>query len=260
MHDEFLQGSLRTGAVFRSIAKYLAENGKVNFFQFENVVALASKPSAPASTDEPSKKQVAGPSNLSAVCYVLDKQCEMWSHVWQVDSREFGSGQQRQRLYGSCFKKSMLSMTLEKAHAICSETMNHLVGVEPCHPMEYLLSETSEVLQAEKSIQLMRSLPAEAFLDGDGREPGSSTWSITQLFQSHGTLPCALNVANKRRKLVKENSDPTTPRSRWIQVHSDAFRQRGEEPLDGLRFEISVFRLEVFEDRIRDFSILDSRF
>ena len=225
---------MRTGAVFRSIAKYLAENDKVSFFQFENVVALANKPSAPASTDDAcSKKQnqkVAGPSNLSAVCYVLDKQCDMWSHVWQVDSRDFGSGQQRQRLYGSCFKKNMLSMTLTKAHAICSETMKLLVGVEPCHPTEYLLPETSGVLQAEQSLQLMRSLPAEAFLLGDSKEPSSSaTWSIAQLFQSHGTLPCALNVANK-------TSDPASPKSRWVQVHADAFRQRGEESLDGLRF------------------------
>ena len=229
---------MRTGAVFRAIAKYLAENDKVTFFQFENVTALANKPSSPSTNDDafPKKQnqKVSGPSNLSAVCYVLDKQCDMWSHVWQVDSRDFGSGQQRQRLYGSCFKKSMLSMTLEKAHAICSETMNHLVGVEACHPVEYLLPDTSPILQAEQSMQVMRSLPMEAFLGGGSKEPGSSAaWSITKLFESHGTLPCALNVANKRRKLAKQTSDPTSPKSRWVQVHSDAFRQRGEE--DGLR-------------------------
>ena len=223
------QGSLRTGSVFRAISKYLRGNPKIRFFQFENVVALAVKPSANgnAAKDSP-KKTITGPSNLSAVCYILEQEADMWCHVWQVDSREFGSGQQRQRLYGSCFKRNSLSMVSAKAHSLLSQTMNHLVGVAPCHPEEYLLEETSAFIRMERSIEAMRSIPEKDFFCQDGK-----AMSIPTLFQSEGALPGALAGAgtSKRRRLKKNTSDTPSPSSaKWVAKHSAAFRELGEDP------------------------------
>lgn len=219
------QGSLRTGSVFRAISKYLARNPKVRFFQFENVVALANKPvpqSTPDANGSKKRKQI-GPSNLSAVCYILEKEAGMWSHVWQVDAREFGSGQQRQRLYGSCFKMEQLHMTLESAHSLLSSTMNQLVGVSPCHPDEYLMQETSKIVQAERSLQVLQAVPSVS---------GHGSLDIQALFQSNGALPCALGHAiNKRKRCLKRNPSDTapSPKAKWVNVHSEAFRARGEE-------------------------------
>ncbi len=215
------QGSLRTGSVFRAISKYLSMNPKVQFFQFENVVALANKPvphSTPDANGSKKRKQV-GPSNLSAVCYILEKEAGMWSHVWQVDAREFGSGQQRQRLYGSCFKMEQLHMTLESAHSLLSSTMNQLVGVSPCHPDEYLMQETSKIVQAERSLHVLQAVPnASPSLSGLG------SLGIQALFQSNGALPGALGHGlNKKRRCLKKNPSDTvpSPKAKWVHIHSD---------------------------------------
>ena len=178
------------------------------------------------------KRKCGGPSNLSAVCYILDKEAGMWTHVWQVDSRSFGSGQQRHRLYGSCFKKSQLFMPLEKARKVLSQAMSYLAGVDPCHPDEYLLPATSEIIQAEISMQLMKTLPTEDFLC---QAEQAETLSISAMFRTSGRLPCALNSgSSKRRRLRAHPSDSdrqysTSPKARWLQTHAEAFRDLGED-------------------------------
>ena len=180
---------MRTGSVFRAISKYLSTNKQLQWFQFENVTALAAKPkgvTVKQQSGTKSPKRDVGPSNLSAVCHVLDKEAGLWSHVWQLDAREFGSGQQRTRLYGSSFPKDKLYMPVEAAHCVLSDTMNMLVNVAPCHPDEYLLGETSEAVRAERSLAVIRSVPAEEFINnvnGNSNPPGLD---IAQLFRTGG--------------------------------------------------------------------------
>lgn len=208
------QGSLRTGSVFRAICKHLAFNDKVSVFQFENVTSLACKPSAKSGKGDP-----AGPSNLSAVVYLLEKEAGMLCHVWQLDSRQFGSGQQRQRLYGSCFKKDKIQLSPDAARKILDEGMSHCMGVQPCHPEEYLLSVGDKLLKHERCLQTVRFLPEEAFADSS---------VINTLFQTGGVLPCAAGVAKKKRKLC-DAKDTSPPGAKWVKAHSDAFKVRGED-------------------------------
>ena len=51
------------------------------------------------------------------------------------------------------------------AHRILDEQMNDLVGVEACHPEEYLLPETHEEVRAQRSKCLMQVLPEVAPLE-----------------------------------------------------------------------------------------------
>ena len=227
------EGSLRTGSVFRSISKYIATNPEVEMFQFENVTNLASKPSGKDPTGDNKKRKVAGPSNLSAVCYILEKEAGMWSHVFQVDSRSFGSGQQRQRLYGSCFRMRDLHMSIESAHELLTSTMGLLVGVRACHPDEYLLAENSPEIQIERGMHLMRSSQDDIALFC---KEGSTSFRIDALFQCGGTLPCAFKFQRggpktAGRRLKAHSSDPTppSPGAKWVKTHADEFRRRGED-------------------------------
>lgn len=224
------QGSLRTGSVFRSIAGYLAESETCQVFQFENVMSLAAKPKPKPTKDSDGKKGgPSGPSNLSACCYILDKQAGMWSHCWALDSREhFGSGQQRQRLYGSCFKKKDLAMTLDAAHKVLNETMNFLAGVSPCDPEEYLLAESSDVIKAERSVQALRALDEAEFLVST---TGGKSLCISALFRTNGTLPGALRHTGHKRKLKAVPSDSSPGQAKWKRDHAYAFRALGEETL-----------------------------
>ena len=152
----------------------------------------------------------------------------------QVDAREFGSGQERQRLYGSCFKKKQLRMTLEKARSLLSSTMNQLVGVSPCHPDDYLIPETSKIVQEARSLHVLHAGPDTSFC-----VPGHGSLDIQALFQSNGALPNALGHGiNKKRRCLKRNpSDAVpSPKAKWVRVHSEAFRARGEETWEEFLF------------------------
>ena len=198
--------------MFRAIARYLGVN-EVETFQFENVIALANKPMK--------QGKEMGPSNLSAVCAVLHHEAQMWTHVWHLDSREFGSGQQRQRLWGCGFRTKDLQLSLSAAHDLLDSTMNSLVGVGPCHPSEYLLEESSQAVKSERCLQAVRCVSPHTFVEKATR--------IDTLFQTGGTLPTALQ-ATKRRRLKQHPSDPSPSGAKWVQVHQQAFRERGEDP------------------------------
>ena len=213
--------------MFRAIAQYLSSAEELDWFQFENVVNLAAKPKKKGTQGSP--KTEIGPSNLSAVCHILDKEADLVSHVWQLDARMFGSGQQRTRLYGSCFPRRGLYMPEETAHQLLNDTMNMLVGVQPCHPNEYLLGEQTELIKHERTMNVMKTLPEEAFLNAN-----DMGLKIQSLFQSGGVLPCALNTGNKRRRVNNQHNSQkqlSCPiRAKWVQNHANAFRERGEEP------------------------------
>ena len=210
--------------MFRAISKYLAKNANLQVFQFENVTALAAKPESKGATGE---KELTGPSNLSAVCYVLDREASMWSHVWQVDARDFGSGQQRQRLYGSAFKRQALHMPLESARQVLNDTMNFCSGVRPCHPEEYLLHPLHPRLKAERSVHVLRNLPEKECPEG------ATSLSMDCLFQTGGVVPSAVGRGRgagcgKRRRLATPASPPS---AKWVKLHATAFRDLGEEQL-----------------------------
>ena len=212
LYFKSLQGSLRTGSVFRAIARYLATS-ETEVFQFENVTTLAAKPIGKADGS------VLGPSNLSAVVAVLRHEAKMWSHVWQLDSRDFGSGQQRQRLWGSCFRLQDLHMSESAAHDLLNSTMDTLVGVEPCHPSEYLLGENEETIKGERSRQALRALVSQ---DNKVR------LNVDTLFQTGGAVSV---VGTKKPRLCKQSSNPSPPSAKWVQNHAKAFRDQGLESL-----------------------------
>ena len=205
-----MQGSLRTGSVFRAIANYLTEK-KVRCFQFENVIPLAAKPTQQVSGCEGSKKKeptVMGPSNLSAVVAVLRNEAGMFTHCWHLDSREqFGSGQQRQRLWGLSFRLEDLCMTEECAHSVLDEIMNSLAGVQPCHPADYLLPESSAAVRLQRLQHTFKNLSVQDFLRTDHAHAQAEEHEgarserglrIDTLFQTEGILPGAF--PSKRRK------------------------------------------------------------
>lgn len=204
------QGSLRTGSVFRGIARYLRTHGPP-LFQFENVVSLAAKPKKDNSIE-------IGPSNLSAVTAILRHEAGMWSHTWQVDShRDFGSGQQRQRLWGIAFKLQDLHMTEHAAKTILDTAMNSFAGVRPCHPTEYLLSESGHQLKRERHAQATKSLGQEDLV-------AEHSLDISKLFETGGVMP-----QNKRRKLKKTPSETSPAAHKWVKSHANAFRELGED-------------------------------
>ena len=209
--------------MFHAIANYL-KTTEPEFFQFENVATLASKPM------EKDKKTQSGPSNLSAVVYILRKQCLMWTHVWHLDSRQFGSGQQRTRLYGSSFRVQDLCMSEEAAHELLNDQMNDLAGVEPCSPEEYLLPESHEEVRSQRSLSAIQALTDATFYNQNLDNP---SMSVATLFDTGGTLPLALGT--KRRCLQKQRSDSTSPvNAKWLAKHAQACRDRGEDPWLGV--------------------------
>ena len=213
-----LQGSLRTGGVFRGISDYISDHESVEWFQFENVTALAHK-----AIDKTTKKEV-GPSNLSAAVHVLEKEASMFCHVWQVDSQSFGSGQQRTRLWASCFRENLVHMSSSQAHKMLNETMDWLSDVEPCNPEQYLLSsDLSSLSQHTKSIALS-SFCVDDFIGGK-----SGGLNIPALFATGGVVPT--NTGSKKRKLTKANSDPSPIGAKWVENHAAAFRAMGEDSL-----------------------------
>lgn len=171
-----------------------------------------------------------GPSNLSAVCHILKCEAQLWTHTWQLDSRDFGSGQQRQRLYGSAFKKADLCMNEVAAHLLLDDMMNQLVGIAPCHPSEYLLPDTDPEVKKQHCVAFLRDKSQDDFFLSDVQ--GGQSLCIDMLFQSGGTLPCKQGA--KRRKLAAYPSDASSPQAKWVKKHSEAFRLRGEV---GLRFQ-----------------------
>lgn len=212
---------MRTGGVFRAIAKHLAAKPKVKVFQFENVLPLATKPTGPkepkqsAQSSQKNEKEVIGPSNLSSVCAILRNEAQMWSHVWHLDARDFGSGQQRQRLWGLAFRESDLSMTQLAAKELLNRTMDSLVGVECCHPSEYLLPETSAFLKADRAQHSMRSASSDF---------SSSSSQFDMFFQTCGAVP------QKRRRVLKsQNSDSSPINAKWEVRHAEAFRSLGQD-------------------------------
>eukprot|EP00438_Fugacium_kawagutii_P014006 Skav204081 [mRNA] locus=scaffold3129:117954:120142:+ [translate_table: standard] len=213
-----LCGSLRTGSVFRAISKYLSKNKKLKAFQFENVTALASKPVTKNGSP-------GGPSNLSAVCYILEKEANLWTHVWQLDSMNFGSGQQRHRLYGSSFPKDDLSMSLQSAHMLLDSMMNELAGVTPCHPEEYLLPPTDSEIRSQESITRVSSMSPDDFLAVS--DEGGRSLCISTLFQTGGVVPSAMN--NKKRRCMTRPTDSSPPGMKWVKAHAEAFEKRGED-------------------------------
>ena len=158
----------------------------------------------------------------------------MWSHVFQVDSRSFGSGQQRQRLYGSCFRFRDLHMPVQSAKDLLSETMSLLSGVSTCHPDEYLLPENSAELQVERGLHLMRSYGNETALFC---KQGQDSFHIDALFRCGGALPCDFSRNLTRQgapskrvlKPCRSDSCPPSPGSKWVRNHAEAFRQSGED-------------------------------
>lgn len=198
--------------MFRAIARYLAKH-KVRAFQFENVLALANKP-----TKNANDKQVIGPSNLSAVSAILRNEARMWSHTWQVDShRDFGSGQQRQRLWGICFRLDDLCMDEDAARGIMNDVMNTCAGVTACHPKEYLLPETDRFLRAERQIQVAKTMGQEDIV-------GETSLDISKLFETGGVVPCV-----KKRRLRKVPSETSPSAQKWVKSHAQAFRDIGQD-------------------------------
>ena len=218
-----LQASLRTGSVFNAIADYLLAKD-VEVFQFENVGNLAAKP-----VDKKTKEPL-GPSNLTAVDWIL-QQKGMWSHIWLLDSRlDLGSGQQRSRLWGQAFRKKDLNMSLESARSLLTQQINEIVGVQPCSPEEYLFLETAEAVKSQRAVAVMMT----AGSGFSGWNQNCNETRISNLFDTGGTIPCALS-SSKRRRLKKQNSEASSPcpgsNQKWVLRHAEAFRSRGEEPL-----------------------------
>ena len=204
------QGSLRTGSVFRAIARYLKTHCPP-LFQFENVVSLATKPKKDNSIE-------IGPSNLSAVSAILRHEAGMWSHTWQVDShRDFGSGQQRHRLWGIAFQLQDLHMTEHAATGILDTAMNSFAGVKPCHPTEYLLPESGDLLKRERHAQVAKSLGQEDLV-------AEHALDISRLFETGGVIP-----QTKRRKLRKTPSETSPAAHKWVKSHANAFRELGQD-------------------------------
>lgn len=198
--------------MFQAITEYLsAKDSEV--FQFENVAALAAKPLGKGT------KQPVGPSNLTAVDYKL-RQIGMWTHVWVLDSRhDFGSGQQRTRLWGHGFRLKDLFMDLEAAHSALDDIMNEISGVPQCDPEEYLLPDSADEVRAQRASAVRQALPETDHV-GEGDY-------ISSLF---GTGGAAL-LGPKRRKLRKVDSEASSPAvgKKWPVKHAEAFRLRGED-------------------------------
>lgn len=213
-----LQGSLRTGGVFRAI-DYISDHESVDWFQFENVTALAHK-----AVDK--RKKEVGPSNLSAAIHVLEKEASMFCHVWQLDSQSFGSGQQRTRLWASCFRENLIYMSSSEAHKLLNEGMEWLAGVGTCNPEHYLVSSDALAMDQHRKSIALNCFSVDDILSGEGE---SARLNISTLFATGGVVP-ALN-GRKKRKLAKATSDPSPAGAKWVEAHAAAFRAKGEEPL-----------------------------
>ena len=166
------------------------------------------------------EKQVIGPSNLSAVCAILRQEAARWTHVWQIDSAsDFGSGQQRQRLWGLSFRLVDLQMSENAARDILNSAMNSFSGIQPCHPEEYLLHDSSRFLKDERTQQVVRTMETAALVNND-------QLNLERLFETGGVFVISNN--GKKRRLKKQLSD-SSPSTKWVAQHQKAFRDIGQD-------------------------------
>ena len=133
-----LDGTLSTGSVFKGVVEYAKNHGaELLVLHNENVPRLATLGKGCAI------------DNLSAACWLLSRECDMFTKVWQLDPRAFGVPVSRPRLHFPSFARKELrkiGLTDEKADKILSDIMVRLVGSELAPVDAYLLDETDPVL------------------------------------------------------------------------------------------------------------------
>lgn len=148
--------TMRTGAVFGSIIRYLKEhNENISFAILENVTTLATPPK---------KNGVnVGPSNLDVCIYDLRHEADMVTAVFRLDPRIlFGQLTSRPRLYMVCIKAGLLhsaGLSEDDFMAAAKRLMEKLIMQPRIFLESVLLDDKSAPI--EEYLESLKQMPAK---------------------------------------------------------------------------------------------------
>ena len=183
--------------MFRAISKYLAKSPKLQVMR---------RPLLPSLSQMAPGARRTGPSNLSAVCYVLDMEASMWTLFgrWMLVKLEAASKGSACMAQPSNMTRFTRHWSLQWRAAVPSRRA-------PIAPI------ASEVGSREK-------FPCAAQLAAEGPRRGRNIPEHGVPFLDGGVAPSAVDCCGKRRRLPT----PASPLcAKWVKLHATAFRDLG---------------------------------
>ena len=184
-----LEGSLRTGSVFRNLMKYLSVHD-LDWAILENVLNLAR-----------GSKHNKGISNLDACCHLLSTELDMFIFVLELTPSFFGRLTSRNRLYLLCVRRRILAaagVSDDEAEAICRKIIDCLVGQPRLHMDRVLLPEGHAWVRESLRQGLMRpsqSRPISTKHYDSFRRAGMD-WSVPSPFHAAGSREMFPGIAH----------------------------------------------------------------
>ena len=116
--------------------------------------------------------------------------------ILEVDSKGKGYG-------GSLSDWLICKCQRMQLRDILNSAMNSFSGIQPCHPEEYLLHDSSRFLKDERTQQVVRTMETAALVNND-------QLNLERLFETGGVFVISNNGKKRRLKKQLSDSSPST--------------------------------------------------